>query len=59
LYFNDENDISRIIQSENDWINKKELFISENRKAIEKNFQWDDITNQYEALFKLLIDKGI
>lgn len=59
LYFNDENDILRIIQSENDWINKKELFISENRKAIEKNFQWDNITAQYEALFKLLIAKRI
>ena len=59
LYFNDENDITRIIQSENVWINKKELFVSENQKAIEKNFQWDDITGQYEALFKLLIARGI
>jgi glycosyltransferase involved in cell wall biosynthesis len=56
LYFNNESDITRILLSETDWINKKESFIEENRKVIEKNYQWDDITGKYEALFKLLIN---
>jgi len=54
LYFNNETDISNILHSEKDWIGKKESFIEENRKVIEKNYQWDDVTDKYEALFKVL-----
>ena len=56
LYFNNETDITIILLSEKNWINKKESFIRENRKVIIQNYRWDDITNQYENLFKLIAD---
>ncbi len=54
LYFNNESDITRILLSETNWINKKESFIEENRKIIEKNYRWEDVVDNYENLFKLL-----
>ena len=58
LYFNNETDITNILLSEKNWVNKKEIFIEENRKVIEQNYQWEDVTSQYEDLFKSLIYKN-
>jgi glycosyltransferase involved in cell wall biosynthesis len=57
LYFKNENDFIQILQSEKDWMPRKKSLVEENRKIIEKNYQWEDVTNQYEKLFKLLITK--
>jgi glycosyltransferase involved in cell wall biosynthesis len=55
LYFKDENDIIQILHSEKDWMSRKKSLIEENRKRIEENYQWEDVTNQYENLFKLQV----
>jgi glycosyltransferase involved in cell wall biosynthesis len=56
LYFNNELDITNILLAEKNWINKKESFIEENLKTIEQSYQWEDVTNKYEDLFKLIAD---
>jgi glycosyltransferase involved in cell wall biosynthesis len=55
LYFNNENEITSILLSENDWINKKEFFVKTNLTLIEKEYQWEDVTDKYDNLFKSLI----
>jgi glycosyltransferase involved in cell wall biosynthesis len=55
LYFNNENDITDILLSENDWINKKRSFIKANLDLIEKDYQWEDVTDKYDNLFKSLV----
>jgi glycosyltransferase involved in cell wall biosynthesis len=55
LYFNNKNDISTILLSENEWINKKESFVKANLVLIEKDYQWEDVTESYENHFKSLI----
>jgi glycosyltransferase involved in cell wall biosynthesis len=54
LFFKTENDIIQILRSEKDWMSIKKSLVEENRKIIEKHYQWEDITDQYENLFKLL-----
>jgi len=55
LYFSNETDITNILLSENNWINKKESFVNANLELIKKDFQWEDVTDKYEHLFKSLI----
>jgi glycosyltransferase involved in cell wall biosynthesis len=58
LYFNNAEDITGILLSEKDWINKKESLVEENLKIIQQLYQWEEVTNQYEDLFKSLIYKN-
>jgi glycosyltransferase involved in cell wall biosynthesis len=52
LYFKNENDITRILNSENNWISGKKSMVKENREIIEQNYLWDKITDQYIYLFE-------
>lgn len=54
LYFNHEDDITGILYSEVEWINKKEEFVKANLNLIKKDFRWEDVTDKYENIFKLL-----
>ena len=55
LYFKNENDIIQILQSEKDWTPGKKSLVEENRIIIKENYQWEDISNQYEDLFKRIV----
>lgn len=56
LYFKNEKDITRILNSETDWMSGKKSMVDANRKTIEKHYQWEDVTRQYEDLFKNFIN---
>jgi glycosyltransferase involved in cell wall biosynthesis len=54
LYFSNESDITNILLSENEWINKKDSFVKSNLYVIEKQYRWEDVAYKYEDLFKSL-----
>jgi len=56
LYFHNEEDIQRILSSEPDWCSQKKKMIRANIKVIQENYQWNHITDQYENLFKQLMN---
>jgi glycosyltransferase involved in cell wall biosynthesis len=58
LYFKNETDITTILLSEKDWMNRKKSLVEENLKIIRQMYQWEEVTNQYEDLFKTLICKN-
>jgi glycosyltransferase involved in cell wall biosynthesis len=57
LYFNDSNDIKKIILNENT-INKKTI-INNNKQKIAKYYSWDSISEQYLNLFNIVRSKKI
>lgn len=56
LYFNNENDITVILLSENEWISKKQSFVKANLNLIEKEYRWEDVTDRYENLFLMALE---
>ena len=52
LYFNSDYEIVQFLRAENEWINKKPEWIENNQKVITENYRWDQITDQYEDLFR-------
>jgi len=59
MFFNTSEDISGILDNENDWISKKPVWTANNKKLISENYRWDRITDQYEDLFRKVLEGKI
>jgi glycosyltransferase involved in cell wall biosynthesis len=57
LYFTTSEDITRHLNADNEWIKKKPEWTLNNKKLISENYQWDQITDQYENLFRRVLEK--
>jgi len=59
LYFSSSDDITYLLASENEWINKKQEWAANNIRLISEKYQWDQITDQYEDLFRKVLEEKI
>ncbi len=56
LYFKTSEDIRRLLNADNEWINKKAEWTLNNKMLIVEKYQWEKVVDQYEELFRSVLE---